>query len=870
MHNRNYLYVSKHRSAQPNSNTAHIYTYSSNRTQTSTYQYNTQNNNPNDKRNGERQMRKKAYIKKGNFLRVRVIPVLVLFVVFTLMFSTSAFSSEEKDFSTTNNTSDATFTVTNANGKSVSGGTIKPQNLTFTVTNQLPITDATIKITRDGGTETVLNLDIQGNSASGTYNFSADGKYQAIITVSDEQSAKDGTFNFTVDGSGPEITITGAENNKIYPDSASVNISIQDQGEYTVDTFTATRTDLNGQKHSLGKGNINNGKFEQTFNEEGIYNFHIIAKDKSGNTTEKSHTFTIDKSNPKVTGNYDNGTIKLTAKDYSLDLSKTNAKLLHEGKDTDTAITFKKTNAYTAEATIALPKEDGKPKAGQYQVQWEAHDALGKKTTGTFTQTVGNPKPSIGITGVNNDGLYNANKPVTITIKNTNHDFNKVTITRNKQKYNAGSFAISGNTATLSHTFSAEGKYEILVEAQDRSGNSLTKKTSFTIDKKAPVIKAYVGQGNRTIKNGEYYNTRFTPRITLGQKGDSIVSVTLNGRNVTGRIPVISTEGKYNLSVKARDKAGNESVLNTSFTLDVTKPTLDISGVVGGYLNEDVQPVITYYDKNLDKNKTKVTLNGLPYESGTVLELEQEYILEAYIVDLAGNVTEESITFTIDKTAPVIKFMEPISAQYFNKSIVPDLLIEDLSDYEVLSMTLNGEPYEIGGEIEDEGKHVLYFEVKDKAGNIQTLGVEFTIDTTPPKVDYDGVEKNGVYHEPVYVRIILNDPLDRILRVTVNGELFRGEMTEIDGKRFIKVPALKLGDYEIKAIAVDEAGNETELVIPFTIAEKNAFIKFYENKPAFLGSVAGLVALLGATGTLAYRTLKKRREAKQISDDYFN
>lgn len=835
-------------------------------------------------------MRKKEHKGKGKFLQVRIIPVLVLFVVFTLMFGTSAFSSgagskiiyyggqtwnlndgsANKQWQT--DSSEVTFTIdltADYNDYKNSG-------------NDPASEPRPVSISLDNGKWSITDPGNGKYIVKGT--LPADGKATFTITINNNtwanNTGSDIVRTLTVikntppdeDTKGPQITITGAENNKIYPSATDISITVQDPSGFTVDTFTATRTDLNGQKHSIGKGNIDNGNFKQTFDQEGIYNFHIVATDKSSNAnkTERSHSFTIDKSGPKVTGKYENGTVKLTAKDYSLDLSKTNAKLLHEGKDIGTAITFKKINAYTAEAIITLPKENGKPKAGQYQVQWEALDAFGKKSTGSFSHTVGETKPSIGITGVSNGSLYNVNRSVTITIKNTNRDFNKVTITRNKQKYNAGSFTISGNSATLSHTFSAEGKYEILVEAQDRSGNSLTKKTSFTIDKSAPVIKAYVGEGNRTIKNGEYYNTRFTPRITLGQKGDSIVSVTLNGRDVTGRIPVISTEGKYNLSVKARDKAGNISVLNTSFTLDVTKPTLDISGVVGGYLNEDVQPVITYYDKNLDSNKTKVTLNGLPYESGTVLELEQEYVLEAYIVDLAGNVTEEKITFTIDKTAPIIKFMEPISAQYFNKSIVPELLIEDLSDFEVLSMTLNGEPYEIGQEIEGEGKHVLYFEIKDKAGNTQTLGVEFTIDTTPPKVDYDGVKKNGVYYEPVYVRIILNDPLDRILRVTVNGELFRGEMTEKDGKRFIKVPASKLGDYEIKAIVVDEAGNETELVIPFTIAEKNAFIKFYENKPAFLGSVAGLVALLGAAGTLAYRTLKKRREAKQISDDYFN
>lgn len=831
---------------------------------------NTYTNNPKDKKNGERKMREKGYIGKGNFLRIRVIPLLVLFLVFTLMFSVTAFSAGEKKPTNTINTasSNATFTVTNESGQSIGEAAIKPQNLTFSVTNPLPITDATVKIIRDGNTN-IHNLTIQGNSASGTYNFSSDGKYQAIIVISDEQTTREGSLSFTIDGSGPEITITGAQNNEISTNAKEISINISDPSGYNVDSVKAIRTDLNGQKHSLG--GLDNDNFKQTFEKEGLYNINVVATDKSGNKSEKSLSFTIDNSAPELTGKHDKDSATLTIKDYSLDLSKTTAKLLLNGKETNTNIAFSRKDAFTGEANVNLPK-DGKGNTieGNYQIVWESQDGIGKKANGKLTFTIGTTKPSIGITGVENGGLYNANKSVTITIKNTNRDSNKVTIKRNNQNYNAGSFEVSGSTATLNHTFSADGKYEILVEAVDKSGNSLTKKTTFTIDKKAPSITAYIGQSKRVIKDGEYYNTRFTPRITLNNKDDSILSVTLNGKNVTGRIPVISSEGKHSLQVKARDKAGNVSVLDVSFTLDVTKPTLDISGVVEGYLNEDVQPVITYYDKNLDKKKTSVTLNGQPYESGTVLELEQDYVLEAYIVDLAGNVTEESMTFTIDKTAPIIKFMEPISAQYFNKSIIPELLIEDLSDYEILSMTLNGEPYETGQEIEGEGKHVLYLEIKDKAGNIQTLGVEFTIDKTPPKVKFDGVKKNGVYYEPVYVRIILDDPLDRILRLTVNGELYKGEVTEKDGKKYIKVRATQLGDYEIKAIAVDEAGNETELVIPFSIEEKGALLKFYENKPAFLVSVAGIVALLGAVGALGYRIIKRRKEAKQITDDYFN
>ena len=80
--------------------------------------------------------------------------------------------------------------------------------------------------------------------------------------------------------------------------------------------------------------------------------------------------------------------------------------------------------------------------------------------------------------------------------------------------------------------------------------------------------------------------------------------------------------------------------------------------------------------------------------------------------------------------------MESISAQFFKDGIVPELLIEDLSEYETLSTDFEREPYELGQEIKEEGKHLLEIVVKYKAGNVQTIAVEFTIDMTPPKADF--------------------------------------------------------------------------------------------------------------------------------------
>ena len=66
---------------------------------------------------------------------------------------------------------------------------------------------------------------------------------------------------------------------------------------------------------------------------------------------------------------------------------------------------------------------------------------------------------------------------------------------------------------------------------------------------------------------------------------------------------------------------------------------------------------------------------------------------------MATNTTKRTIIFTVDKTSPKIEFVEAIDGNYFTEAIIPELLISDLSEYTIVSQTLNGKAYELGDEI---------------------------------------------------------------------------------------------------------------------------------------------------------------------------
>lgn len=698
------------------------------------------------------------------------------------------------------------------------------------------------------------------------YVFNQDGEYEITVNAKDAAGNISETEKllFTIDQIDPELSITGVEDDHNYRIDKPVSVRIADRN---IDlSQTHLKVQQNGKSFNIGEPgptSKTSAAKNYTFSEEGSYVINLETKDKAGNSKKHDQiVFIIDKTNPGVDiDGVENNSFNPTGKNVMISVDELNfntnnvdisatkdgadfniGKWENSGKLSKLGYNFNQDGLYTILATA-------KDKAGNGPVS--------KK----MTFTVDKVKPSIEITGVENNAYYNVDKPVNATIKDVNLDINKITVTRNGATYNAGGFSVNGDLASFRHNFSGEGEYNIVVEATDEAGNSFNKTMKFTIDKTKPVITPKFKGQNRVIKNGEYINEVFTPEFALDEAEDMIVSATLNnGGNLGKNIPVATREMSYTYKVLARDKAGNESTIEISFTLDTTKPMLNISGVLDGFFNKDIAPKVTYSDVHLDQSKTSVTLNGKPFENGTKLEYEQDYILKAVVTDLAKNVSSRTIVFTIDKTSPVIKFKEPISNKYFNTDLLPQLLIEDMSSYDIIAMMLDGKPYEAGDPIKEEGKHVMFFEVKDKAGNIQQLSVEFIIDKTAPKVVYEGVKNKEKYYDPVDISIRLDNPNDKLKSVMINGELFEGDVVEENGYKVIKTTLAEIKPYEIAVTANDEAGNEKTTVISFEIVEKGALVKFYENKPLLGGTIAGLVGLVGAAATVLIRRRKLKVE----------
>ncbi|MFB3170826.1 Ig-like domain-containing protein [Neobacillus sp. 179-C4.2 HS] len=695
-----------------------------------------------------------------------------------------------------------------------------------------------------------------------TYNFKDDYEYFIKVIAEDAagNTADEKSVTFTIDTINPLLATDGIENDQNYQ-STTAAFWVKDTNIDLSNTKLIVLKD--GEPYSIGDialSYITEGALSYMFKEEGNYTVTLESTDKAKRKSVHGPiSFIIDSTKPvvKVEGVDDhsfnpankNVTVSVNEKNFSTNKVELSVTKDNKPYDLGPFITNQKELSVIGHNFA----EDG-----LYEIFVKSTDKAGNgPVTVNRTFTIDKTRPTIEITGVNQDAYYNEDKRVNVTIRDVNLDINKMTVTRDGAQYNAGGFSVSNNTASLSHNFSEEGVYNVLVEATDKAGNSFKQQVSFTMDKTKPVITPKFKGQTRVIKDGEYINEIFTPEFALDQKDDSIVSVTLNGANAGSTAPTASKEMAYHFNVVARDKAGNETALEINFTVDTTKPALSISGILDGFFNENLEPIVTYSDIHLDPSRTSVTLNGAPYKNGTKLELEKDYVFKATVTDLANNVSTRTIVFTIDKTSPVIKFKEPVSNKYFNKDIIPDLLIEDLNEYDIIALTLDGKEYKIGDPITSEGKHVLFFEVKDKAGNIKQLSVEFIIDKKAPKVIYDGIKQNEQYFETVKAAIRLDNPSDTIKSILVNGKLHNfDESADENGVAVFTSTFSEINSYEVEVTAVDDAGNKTTTVIPFEIAEKTALVKFYENKPLFAGSLIGLFGIMGIGITALVRRKK--------------
>ncbi len=346
-----------------------------------------------------------------------------------------------------------------------------------------------------------------------------------------------------------------------------------------------------------------------------------------------------------------------------------------------------------------------------------------------------------------------------------------------------------------------------------------------------------------------------------------------------------------------------------SFTVDQTKPTVEITNIEDRSANNgEVAPVITLNDINFDSGKTVVHLTGANkgevdttgmYTStasnkGQTLtfynfkeNMDDIYTLTAETTDKAGNQYSTSKIFSVNRDGSTYLYddytEELIKNGYTNdpKNLVVSEINVDTLTFQELTVSENGtqktleqnkdfEVSESGSDVswkeykytinasnfENEGDYNVSIYSEDRATNVTTntaksKDILFAVDKTSPVISLANIENGGRYKvesQTFTANVDDNMALDKV-EYYVDDELKQtfdaDEVSANGGSLELSVDSSNTFQ-NVSVKAYDKANNEATTASVDVLVSANTWVQFYNNKPAFYGTIGGGVAAVAA------------------------
>ncbi|MCR5543616.1 MAG: Ig-like domain repeat protein [Eubacterium sp.] len=466
-----------------------------------------------------------------------------------------------------------------------------------------------------------------------------------------------------------------------------------------------------------------------------------------------------------------------------------------------------------------------------YTINVSAKDKAGNTAGATCSFRVDGSKPvltnEIVTTSVKNNNYFNKGVEVSLSVKDSSMEKNRIKVQDANGKTITLAWSRSGDTWSATYKVNAEGKYTVKLSAEDLSGNKDSKSVSFVIDKTKPTLttqvdgKTYNGKSTFYKKNAE---TSVVVKDSNEDKSDVSAKITrspFNGDSdvelsKTGKGPFsLTKDGKYSITYKVTDLAGNTSTKTIGLLIDKTKPLANM------YV-KTAKPAKFKQFNNTYNNKTgKFTARSDQenYKYGqyynTNVEIEFNYF--EYNPD-------EIIVYDYNSEDGVETEIEPSWT-------------EGKRGYGKASVTIS-----------EEGYHKVRIEVIDEAENAYTdrtaeKTLRFTIDKTAPSivtvVNGSGYSSNSgirYLNGPGTVGVSVSDAnkdpddLTRTLKTTAPGG---GTSTSVDKVSEGNETFNNDADYEVNYEAIDKAGNKSDVqVVQFRVDRQPPELSITSNASA--------------------------------------
>lgn len=256
-----------------------------------------------------------------------------------------------------------------------------------------------------------------------------------------------------------------------------------------------------------------------------------------------------------------------------------------------------------------------------------------------------------------------------------------------------------------------------------------------------------------TVEAGETITLPEVKTTDNGSEIKAVISYKYRSNTDTDYVAVDELDttkiGEYVVTYTLSFKDGKVETKEVIITInDTIEPVINnISD--GDYFNQDVVLDITEYSPYI------VELNGEVYDETNPITIDGEYVL--VVTEDTENGKSIQVTFTIDKTAPVINGVE--DGKYYNNLVVIE--VEDVN-IDAMILTKDGEEISFANGITsltEDGSYQIT--ANDKAGN--ETSYSFVIDTNLPTVTVTYTpDSNGLTSDKVIVTIVSNEELQEI------------------------------------------------------------------------------------------------------------
>ena len=450
-----------------------------------------------------------------------------------------------------------------------------------------------------------------------------------------------------------------------------------------------------------------------------------------------------------------------------------------------------------------------------------------------------------------NGNYYNAGRTATIVITEHNFDASRVTVTLTATDDGTvaalptvSGWTDNGDRHTATVSYSNDSLYTFDIAVKDKAGNDAADfaKQTFYVDKTAPSL-TISGVADLSANSGE-----IIPVISYADTNydDANVSITLTGAERKS----VALDGAYS-----------------------------------------------------DQHNGKIfTFNNFPEKK----EVDDIYTLTATLTDKAGNTTTKSIRFSVNRfgsTYALPKATEELNGSYTQsgKDVVmtetnanqlknikvilfkngETITLKEDDDYRIDVKGGNGQWYEYtytvySANFADDGVYRLSFSSEDDAGNkaentldTKNKEISFSVDKTKPDIVVTNIENGSTY--PVDKLTVTMSASDNILLKTMSVYLDDydkeyktwtaediAKTIDADGNFTFDIDGNSTGAHKVKVVCTDAAGNEQTVEITDFYVTTNLFVRFYNNKVLFFGTIGGVIVIAAAIVVLL--VLKKRKQ----------